>query len=159
MPDFKIVVNDSKTGKSYQKVVQDEGLSGKKIHDKIDGKLLGLHGYELEITGGSNLAGFPMRQDVDGIGRRKILIVKGTGLRKTLKGTRYKKSVVGNTIGSKTAQINVKVVKFGVKSIEESFGIKKEEPIDVKEEHHKAESHKTEHKLEHVSEVKDKEVK
>ena len=127
MPEFKLVISDSKTGKSYQKVIHDDSLLGKKVNDKIDGKLAGLIGYELEITGGSDNAGFPMRQDLDGIARRRILIAKSTGLRKAPKGIRYRKIVTGNTISSRTIQINAKVIKEGQKPIEELLGIKKEE--------------------------------
>ena len=42
-----------------------------------------------------------MRKDVSGTGRKKILIVKGVGLKKTKKGTKYRKTVCGNTIHSK----------------------------------------------------------
>ena len=127
MVEFKIVINDNKTGKSYQKILQDESLLGKKIRDKVDGKLLGLQGYELVITGGSDSAGIPMRQDVDGIARRRIMIESGTGLRSGTKGTRYRKSVKGNTIGSRITQLNMNIIKYGQHSVEEALGIKKEE--------------------------------
>ncbi len=155
MAEYKVVINDVKSGKSYQKLVSDEAFHGKKIRDKVDGKALGLHGYELEITGGSDNAGVPMRADVEGIGRRRILIGKSVGVRKAPRGIRYRKTVSGNTIGNRTVQVNIKVIKHGAKSIEESFGLKKEE---AKEEHHehKAE-HKPEHKVEHKPEHTKKE--
>lgn len=127
MPEFKIVINDSKTGKSYQKVLNDDSLLGKKINDKVDGKLLGLTGYELQITGGTDNAGIPMRQDVDGIARRKILIGKSIGVRKAPKGIRYRKTITGNTVSSRTVQINMAVINPGTGNIEEHLGIKKEE--------------------------------
>ena len=127
MAELKIVINDVKSGKSYQKLLQDDSMQGKKINDKVDGKLLGLHGYELQITGGTDNAGFPMRQDVEGTARRKILIGKSTGLRKAPKGIRYRKSVIGNTIHSRTVQVNAKIVKYGDKPVEDLLGIKKEE--------------------------------
>lgn len=129
MAEYKVVINDVKSGRSYQKLVSDEAFHGKKIRDKVDGKALGLHGYELEITGGSDNAGVPMRQDVEGMGRRRILIGKSVGVRKAPRGIRYRKTVSGNTISSRTVQVNVKVIKHGAKSIEESLGLKKEEKL------------------------------
>ncbi len=177
MAEYKVVINDVKSGKSYQKLVPDEAFHGKKIRDKVDGKVLGLHGYELEITGGSDNAGVPMRADVEGMGRRRILIGKSVGVRDAPKGIRYRKTVSGNTISNRTVQVNVKVIKHGAKSIEESLGLKKEEKLldkpstllesvdgkkslggkeekASKEEHHKKEEHKVEHKPEHKVEHK-----
>jgi len=133
MPEFKIVIGDPKTGKSVQKDVKDEAARhflGLKIGDKVKGELLDLTGYEFEITGGSDFAGFPMRMDIPGIGRRKVLEVKGVGIKnikkargkdmkykRTMKGMRQRKSVAGNTIYEKTAQINMKVLKMGKEDI------------------------------------------
>ena len=79
------------------------------------GEIFDLTGYEFEITGGSDNAGFPMRRDVAGIARKKIAIVKGVGLKKPKKrwGMKLKKTVSGNTINAKTAQVNLKVIKAG----------------------------------------------
>ena len=117
MVKFKVVIADPKQGKALQKEVDSTEVTAfkrKRIGDKVDGKSLGYEGYEFEITGGSDSTGFPMRRDVDGIARKRILIVSGVGLRKRLKkGTRKRKMVAGNTISLKTAQINLKVVKYG----------------------------------------------
>ncbi|MBS3167106.1 30S ribosomal protein S6e [Candidatus Woesearchaeota archaeon] len=133
MTEFKVVIGDAKSHKSYQKVVSDENannLVGHKIGDKISGHLIGLEGYELEITGGSDYCGFPMVKAVNGIGTRKVLAIKGTGLTQKGKGTFQRKRVAMNTIHEKTAQINIKILKYGHNSIEDALGIKKE----VKEE-------------------------
>ncbi|PIN79706.1 30S ribosomal protein S6e, partial [Candidatus Woesearchaeota archaeon CG10_big_fil_rev_8_21_14_0_10_34_8] len=82
MAEFKIVIANPKTGKCVQKEVKDEnanGLLGKKIGEIIRGELLDMTGYEFKISGGSDYCGFPMRQDVPGTGRKKILTVKGIG--------------------------------------------------------------------------------
>lgn len=118
MTEIKIVLSNPKTGKSYQKVLKDEAsekLMGKKIGDTIKGELLDLAGYEFEITGGSDFAGFPMRADAQGFGRKKILATHGVGLKKKRKwkGRRIRKTVAGNTIFEKTAQVNMKVLKEG----------------------------------------------
>lgn len=132
MVEFKVVINNVKTGKSYQKTVPEQGLMGKKIGDKIDGKIVGLTGYELEIKGGSDTAGFPMIATLDTIGRKKALLSKGPGVKIKRKGMLKRKTIRGNTISDKTAQINLKIIKYGAKTIEEILGIAKEAPQEEK---------------------------
>jgi small subunit ribosomal protein S6e len=131
MADFKIVVSDPKTKKSYQVTIsQDKAYSliGKKIGDKFDGSLLGLAGYELEIRGGSDKDGFPMIPSIQGPVRKKILLSSPPGFKPRLKGQRKRKTVRGNTISADIVQINTKIVKYGSKPIEEI--IKKEEKTE-----------------------------
>ena len=125
--EFKIVINDVKTGKSYQKAVNSEAFLGKKVGDKIEGSSLGLKDFELKITGGSDKAGFPMRKDLVIAGRKKILAKNSTGIKVKEKGIRIRKSVRGSIISDQTAQINLKVEKYGSEILENLFG-KKEEP-------------------------------
>ncbi len=124
----KFVIGDPKTGKSYQRELEDKTVSGlmnKKIGDTIDAGIIGLPGYKVEITGGSDKDGFSMRKDVEGAARKKILIKKGPGY-KYNKGIRKRKSVRGNTVSTITAQINTKITKAGPKKIEELLGAKEE---------------------------------
>jgi small subunit ribosomal protein S6e len=113
---IRLVISEPKSGKTLQKEIADdmcEVLYGKKIGEKIDGDMIGLSGYEFEIRGGSDFCGFPMRKDVDGTLRKKILAVSGVGIKKKDPGIRTRKTVAGNTVYDKTAQINVKVLKIG----------------------------------------------
>ena len=132
---FKIVISDPKTKKAWQIERDAPSLVGLKIGQKIDGSMIGLNGFTLEITGGSDKAGFPMRRDVDGTARKKILITKGIGFRGRkkikkkifkVKGMRRRKSIRGNTISEEIAQINLKVIK-GEGNIPDILGVKKEE--------------------------------
>jgi small subunit ribosomal protein S6e len=127
MMAFKLVVSDPKTRQSYQREVGEEGLLGKKIGEKVQGSVVGLEGYELEITGGSDNDGFPMRRDVEGAARKKILISAPPGFHPGSPGVRKRKSVRGNTISADNAQINTKVVKYGKKTLAQLFGTKKKE--------------------------------
>ncbi len=125
---LKLVISDPKSGLSVQKEVADDalkGFTGLKIGDAVKGELIDLHGYELVITGGSDYCGFPMRLDVPGVGRKKILAYHGVGMRKGLKGMLQRKTVCGNTVHAKIAQINVKVVKQGTANIFEEVSKKK----------------------------------
>ena len=136
MVEFKIVVGSK--GKSYSKnltEIEGSSLLNKKIKDKIEGSNIGFPGYELEITGGSDNAGFPMRYDLEGSARKGITLTKGPCVRINEKGMRKKKTVVGNTIWQSTAQVNLKVIKEGKDSLAKILG--KEE---VKVEENKVES-------------------
>src|SRR5574341_1027717 len=115
MVSFKVVIG-TKEGKCVQKDIQDpeaKTFLGKKIGDTIAGDNIGLAGYEFQITGGSDYCGFPMRKDVEGFARKKILAVEGIGLKKERKGVRTRKTVCGNTIHPKISQVNLKITKEG----------------------------------------------
>jgi small subunit ribosomal protein S6e len=115
MVAFKLVMS-AKDGKSYQKEVKDDAalvFFEKKIGDKVSGDSFGVSGYEFEITGGSDNAGFPMRKDLEGRLRKKIFSSKSIGVRVKGKGVRIRKTVSGNTVYDNTAQINLKILKEG----------------------------------------------
>lgn len=121
MVEFRVVVNDTKNGKSYQVQVTGHhanSLIGKKIGDEVDGIFISLPGYKLNITGGTDKDGFPMRKDLPGMARRKLLLSKGKCFKPKEGGMRKKKSVRGNTINQDIVQINMKVIKEGSKPIE-----------------------------------------
>jgi small subunit ribosomal protein S6e len=122
MAETKLNIGDSKSKKTYNKTLTPEQLTalvGKKIGETFKGDIVDLPGYELEIKGGSDASGFPMRKDVNGINRKKILIVGGVGLNKTkYKGNKIRKMVSGNTVIETTSQINAKVTKWGKEPIE-----------------------------------------
>ena len=128
MADFKAVINDPKTGQSYQVDVtgpQTSALVGKKIGEIVDGIYFKLPGYKLEITGGSDKDGFVMRRDLPGQQRAKLLLSGGTGYRPARKGARKRKTVRGNTISPSTVQLNLKVSTPGPTPLTEIF-LKKE---------------------------------
>ncbi len=128
MADFKAVINDPKDGMSYQAPVAGHhanSLIGKKIGDVIDGIFVGLPGYKLQITGGSDKDGFPMRKDLPGPRRKKLLVSKSTGFKPDKGGLRKKKNMRGNTVAPDTLQINLKITAHGLKPVSEL--IKKEE--------------------------------
>ncbi len=125
MVEFKVVISDPKTGKAYQKVVSGANankLIEKQIGDIINGTLVDLPpDYELQITGGSDKDGFPMRPDLPGTGRKRILLSGGVGYNPKEKGVRRRKTVRGRVISADIVQINMKVVKHGKIPLEEFF--------------------------------------
>lgn len=136
MVELRLTISDPKTGKSYNKILNENEVDvfkRKKLKETIKGDLFGFKDYEFEITGGSDSSGFPMRLDLDTAERKKILIVSGVGLKKAMRpGLKTKKSIRGNTVGDATSQVNLKVIKAGAKSLEELFG-KVEPKEEVKE--------------------------
>jgi small subunit ribosomal protein S6e len=132
-------LNISDKGKAWKlEFEHGEALSGKNVGDKINGKELKheLEGYELEITGGSDIAGFPLSKDVEGIGLKGVLLTKGWGMHDTRKGVRLRKTVRGKTISETSVQINMRIIKHGHKKLEEIFPeqVKKEVKEEKKEE-------------------------
>jgi small subunit ribosomal protein S6e len=96
-----------------------KNLIGLKIGNEFDASPLGLNGYKLRITGGSDKNGFPMKKDVEGPRRIKSLLSGGVGFKPRRKGQRRRKTVRGNTISDDIVQINTIVVQKGKKTIKD----------------------------------------
>lgn len=133
---FRIVISDPKTKKAWQKDIDAPALIGKKIGDKVEGSLIGLGGFSLQVTGGSDKEGFPMRVDLDGVSRKKVLLTKGVGFSGTkkirkvkykVKGMKKRKYIRGNTISESIMQVNLKVLE-GEGDIPMILGIPPKEP-------------------------------
>ncbi len=131
---FKI--NISEKGKTFKIESNREDLIGKSLHDKVEGNEISpeLSGYEFEITGASDIAGFPLMENVEGIGLKRVLLNFGKGMNKRPrregkrlraknrpKGLRLRKTVRGKTISQSVVQINMKVLKEGHKKLPEIF--------------------------------------
>lgn len=157
MVSFKLVISDPKTGKSFQREVKEQSARpfiGLKVGATVKGEAFELAGYEFEITGGSDYCGFPMRKDVTGTGRKRILAVSGTGIKKGRKGMKQRKTVCGNTIHVKISQVNLKILKYGKEKLVSEPSEKKEAP--KKEEKPKEEPKKEKKKPEPKKEEKPK---
>jgi len=132
---FKINISE-KSGKTYKLEVEAEALLEKALHDKVQGKDISpdLEGYEFEISGASDKSGFPALKDVEGFGRKKVLLTYGKAMKKrpkregkwkqttpTPKGLRLRKTVRGRVISPEIIQINLKTLKEGNKKLSEVF--------------------------------------
>jgi len=114
MAKFKVIVSDPEDGTSKTVELEDvraAPLIGKKIGDIIDGAVLGLAGYKVQITGGSDKDGFPMRPDVHGGVRRSVVLSDGPGYNPRKSGERRRKRVRGNVITDDIVQINMKIIE------------------------------------------------
>lgn len=161
MVDFKIVISDPRTGKTSQKEVKDDDarkFMGLKIGDKLKGDFLNIGNVEIEITGGSDYCGFPMRKDVLGVGRKRILAISGVGVRKKEKGIKKRKTVCGNTIHAKISQINVKVLSGKPAKVKKEKKEEKPAKAEKKVEEKKDEP-KKEDKVPTATELVEKKVK
>ncbi|MGC8812011.1 MAG: 30S ribosomal protein S6e [Candidatus Aenigmatarchaeota archaeon] len=136
MAVWKFVIADPETRKTYQLEVDQAkalGLIGKKIGDEFNGDIIGLPGYGLKITGGTDKDGFPMHPKVKGMGRERVLLSSPPCFHPVKEGERRRKTVRGNTISEDIAQINCKIVKKGEKPIEELVPVKQKEKKESKE--------------------------
>ena len=143
--EFVVVVNDTdsaNSGKSYSLKISGNNhaqLLGKKIGDTVDGIFVGegeqtLSGYKLQITGGSDKTGTPLRRDLEGGSRQAVLVTQSVGFkghnlvfknkggekkrfRYKPDGLRKRRYFRGNTINQDTRQINLKVIDSGNKSL------------------------------------------
>jgi len=129
MATYKIVISDPESRKAYQLEIEKNKctfLVGKKIGEEFEASPLGLPGYVLMITGGTDKDGFPMHPNVEGMVKKKVLLSGPPCFHPTKKGQRKKKTVRGNTISEDIVQINCKIVKRGEKNLEELIPKKEE---------------------------------
>lgn len=139
---FKINIGE-KSGKTWKLESEASSLIDKKLKETIQGIEISpdLEGYEFEITGASDNAGFTAMENVEGIFLKKVLLGYGKGMKKKPrregkkklgnhkpKGLRLRKSVRGNTISQAITQINLKITKEGSKKLSEVFADQNKAP-------------------------------
>lgn len=127
---MKLVISDGKTGKAYNKKTEDPVFLNKKVGEEIDLGVVGITGFKAKITGGSDKQGFPMKPTLEGMGRKKILVKKGIGIKFKEKGKIVRKSMRGNTVAPDLVQLNLVITKHGSKPIADFFA----KPAEAKEE-------------------------
>ena len=109
MVNFKLTISDTK-GKSISKELKDSDanpLLGLHLGNETDATIVGLSG-KLKLTGGSDKSGVPMRNDIHGSARKKVLLSKGVGLQDAETGQRKRKLMRGNTVSEEIYQVNCK---------------------------------------------------
>jgi small subunit ribosomal protein S6e len=126
---FKIVVSDKAV--SYQMEAEDaKQIVNLSIGDEFDGNVIGLEGYTLKITGGSDKNGFPMRRDISGPRRVRSLLTGGVGYNPKVDGVKRRKTLRGRVISEDIVQINTIVTKAGSKSIADILNPEGEEEAE-----------------------------
>lgn len=125
MAEFQVDVADPENGTTHQFEVDGQTANrfvGREIGAEIDAGSLGLSGYTLEVTGGTDNAGRPMRADIAGQDLSSVLLTDGVGFNPSIDGERKRVTVRGRQISTEARQINAKIVDRGDQSIEELIG-------------------------------------
>jgi len=125
MAEFTVAVSDPETGTTYQVDVSDQDANrfiGRELGEEVDGSAVGLDGSTLELTGGSDDAGRPMRGDVAGPTLKEVLLEGGTGYKPSRDGERKRVTVRGREVSADTRQINVRIGQRGDGDVDELLG-------------------------------------
>lgn len=112
LAQFKVVISDG-AGKSISQELKDKAanpLLGLKIGDVIDSNIAGING-KMQITGGSDKSGTPMRPDLHGGVKKYILLAQGVGMRNRTPGIRIRKLIRGNMVTEEIYQLNSKLLE------------------------------------------------
>ena len=128
------MISDPKSGRSKSMELDDAkaaAFANRRIGEQIDGAALEMSGYKLKLTGGSDTSGFPMDRSIDGSAKRQILKLIAISGKK--KGQHRRSTVRGNTVTVDTAQVNLSVVEYGDRSIDEIMGPPKQKEEKPKE--------------------------
>jgi small subunit ribosomal protein S6e len=113
MAKFKVIVSDPQTGASKVVELEEARASpfiGRKLGETLDGAVVDLPAHKVQLTGGSDSDGVPMRSNVHGGIRRAVVLSGGTGFKPKRKGERRRKTVCGDVITDEIVQINIKIV-------------------------------------------------
>jgi small subunit ribosomal protein S6e len=124
MADFQVIVGDD-DGATYSFEVDGQDANrfiGRSIGETVDGESVGLSGYEVEITGGSDQSGRPMHGEISGAETTTLLSTGGVGFEPTVDGERKRITVRGAEVSEETRQINAKIASRGDESVEELLG-------------------------------------
>ncbi len=122
---MKVVFTDPKLGRSAQVELKADAtapLINKKIGESIDGSIVGLPGFKMKITGGSDRSGFPMERSIEGTG--KVRVFKSIASSGRKKGQFRRINMRGNIISADTEQVNLAIVEYGDKPTAELFPVK-----------------------------------
>ncbi|AAV47046.1 30S ribosomal protein S6e [Haloarcula sp. NS06] len=125
MAEFTVAVSDPEDGHTYQIDVDGQDANrfiGRELGDEVDGGAVGLDGYSLELTGGSDTSGRPMRPDVRGVTTKEIMSDGGVGFEPTTDGERKRITVRGREVSDDTRQINAKITARGSDDVADLLG-------------------------------------
>jgi small subunit ribosomal protein S6e len=125
MAEFTVAVADPESGTTYQIDVEDQDANrfiGRELGEEVQGSAVGLDGYTLELTGGSDDAGRPMRADLNGPDLNAVLLEGGTGYNPSREGERKRVTVRGREVSDATRQINARIADRGTQSVDDLLG-------------------------------------
>jgi small subunit ribosomal protein S6e len=114
MAKFKVIVSDPMSGASKVLELEEARASpfiSKKLGETLDGAVVDLPAHKIQLMGGSDKDGVPMRSNVHGGIRKAVVLSGGAGFKAKEKGARKRKVVRGDVITDEIAQINVKITE------------------------------------------------
>ncbi len=114
MAKFKVIVSDPMSGASKVLELEEARASpfiSKKLGETLDGAVVDLPAHKIQLMGGSDKDGVPMRSNVHGGVRRAVVLSGGAGFKAKENGMRKRKVVRGDIITDEIVQINVKIVE------------------------------------------------
>ena len=135
MAEFQVAVADPTDGQTYQHEVDGQNANrflGRELGEEVDGGAVGLDAYTLELTGGSDETGRPMRADVPGAQIRERLLEGGVGFNPSRDGERKRITVRGRQVSEETAQVNATIVDSDA-NVRVALGLEEPEPDEDEE--------------------------
>lgn len=109
-----LIVSNPADGKSQRVEVDDQqlrALYGTRIGQVVEGAVAGMQGYKIRLTGGTDKDGIPMRPDVHGSAKARVVLSGGVGYKPKEKGEKKRKVVRGNTVNAETTFLNFTIVE------------------------------------------------
>jgi small subunit ribosomal protein S6e len=71
----------------------------------------GMQGYKIKLTGGTDKDGIPMRPDVHGSAKARVVLSGGVGYKPKNGGEKKRKVVRGNNVSAETTFLNFTIVE------------------------------------------------
>ncbi len=109
-----LIVSNPADGTSQRVEIDDQqlrALYGTRIGQVVEGAVADMKGYRIKLTGGTDKDGIPMRPDVHGSAKARIILSGGVGYKPKDKGEKKRKVVRGNTVNAEIAFLNFTVVE------------------------------------------------
>ena len=132
-----LIIADPELGTNEKVELEDARMAplvGRRIGEVIDGTVADLAGYRLQLTGGTDKDGIPMRPDVHGGVKARVVLSGGVGYKPRNKGERKRVVVRGNTVTTETTFLNFKIVEKPKGQKKKKAEPKPEEPAEEAQE-------------------------
>jgi small subunit ribosomal protein S6e len=109
-----LIVSNPADGTSQRVEIDDQqlrALYGTRIGQVVEGAVADMQGYKIKLTGGTDKDGIPMRPDVHGSAKARVILSGGVGYKPKDKGEKKRKIVRGNTVNAEIAFLNFTIVE------------------------------------------------
>jgi small subunit ribosomal protein S6e len=109
-----LIVSNPVDGTSQRVELDDQqlrALYGTRIGQVVEGAVAGMQGYKIKLTGGTDKDGIPMRPDVHGSAKARVVLSGGVGYKPKNGGEKKRKVVRGNNVSAETTFLNFTIVE------------------------------------------------